>query len=82
MQNHRMAEAGRHLCPLAPAPAAHPEQEGARPMSRRLLEISKEETPPPLDSLCGALSTAQKCCLAFRGSLFVLVASSVVTAYL
>jgi len=29
-----MAEAGRHLCPLAPTPAAHPEQEGARPMFR------------------------------------------------
>lgn len=40
------------LCPSgpAPAPAGHPEQ-SARPTSRQLLEISREETPQPLGSL-------------------------------
>ena len=48
----------------------HPQQ-GARPTSRQLLHISREETPQPLGSLCqcSVSCTAQKGCLVFRGNL-------------
>ena len=64
-QNHKLADAGRDtFVPLTQPPSSRATQSRVpRATARQLLEISKEDTPEPLGSLCQCSTsyTAQKC---------------------
>lgn len=61
LQDLRMAEAARHLCVLqVSTPRVR-----CQATSKQLLEISRKETPQPLDNLGRCSVILMKCCLVF-----------------